>query len=177
LVKPYKQLAWKQGVLSGAMIKCKSETGFIPLEEKKMANLTPRQVMDRLKQEGLFLVKEGRYFFIPGSELKQFALPDEFQDKFADISGDYFEKKGLPPEGFEPKSAVFKGINRVLGNARVVDGIEQAVLLRDADDVGVGQDSKFVSMTSQSDEVIFVYNTDHTKITVDMTKGGRPSDD
>jgi hypothetical protein len=168
-------------VLSGAMIKCKSETGFIPLEEKKMANLTPRQVMDRLKKQGLFLVKDGKYYYIPTSELAAFELPAEFQTKAEKISEVYFEPVNPHPDPADPpidlnqKSAVFKGINHVLGQAFVVDGVKQAVILEDAKLVG----SKFVSQTSESVQVIFTYSDDRerSKIKVDMTKGGRPSDE
>jgi hypothetical protein len=136
----------------------------------KMANLTPQRMMERLKTQGLLLVKEGKYFFIPTDEMAQFELPAEFQNLAKKISKDYFEETGTAPADFDPESAVFRGIDRALSRANMVDGVEQAVMLEKA----VTIEDTLVSKSSRSKQVIFVYgDEDKNKIKVDLSKGGR----
>jgi hypothetical protein len=137
-----------------------------------MANLTPKQFVKRLQGSGVLLVRSKQYYFIPTDDLDGYKLPKEFQSGFAGASDDYFQEVGVAPEP-QAVSLVYNGINRALGSVFVADGVDQAVSLERAADVG----GKFVSKTSGSQQVLFKYSADpeHGKIVVDMVRGGRPS--
>ena len=131
---------------------------------------TPQEFIKSLQQDGVLLVKGGELYFIPVATLNACKMPEPFQNKFDGVSDEYFVKTGGPGPA-EQQSIVYRGMNRALSEAFVADGISQAVWIETDKDV-----RPLVTLTGQSQQPMFRYDPNETKIVVDMSRGGRPSD-
>lgn len=137
---------------------------------------TPEQVIENLKGPGLFIVKGSSRYFIPLSVFSDYALPPEFQSGSVGVSQTYFEfAEGSTPAQRDQLNAgdspVAKGLEDILREFWATDGVRQAVWL----DVAIQPDGKKASKAEGSRKVLFTFNNDGTKIIVDASKGGRPS--
>jgi hypothetical protein len=139
--------------------------------------LTPQEYIKSLQTEGVLLVVKDVFYFIPLDVLSELKMPLEFQKDFPKVSDDYFEKvtpTDLNANLTDPNtpSVVFGGMNRALADAFGLDGVNQAIFLEAAQADAAG---KLTSKTGKSLQVLFRYNANKTKIFVDLSKGGRPS--
>ena len=134
---------------------------------------TPQEFIKSLQGEGVLLVRKDEFYFIPHTVLSGCKMPDPFQKDFDGVSREYFKEEGIPPvPPQDPKSMVFKGILKVLDDAYGLDGVNQAIRLEAAQADAAG---KLTSKAGKSLQVLFRYDANKTKIVVDLSKGGRPS--
>lgn len=131
-----------------------------------------QEFIKSLQSEGVILAKQDKLYFISLEILNKCRFPEAFENGTPGINEDYFSKDGIAPPNLELDSLIFKNLNRVLSQFRVADGVSQAVWLGA---VEINAQNKPVSKSVDSNQVMFVYTGDKTKIVVDMTKGGRPS--
>ena len=127
------------------------------------------QFVAKMKKAHVILVIDGDFYLIPFKSLADFRMPDAFQRNTEKVDKDYFHEA---TGGAEHKEiSIHRGMLRALDGAYGLDGIDQAVRVLDAKDVG----GVTVSKTARSDKVLFKY-TVKNRIEVDLTRGGRPSD-
>ncbi len=96
---------------------------------------------------GLLVSRQGIFYFIPLSMLTSIDFDHGLTD------------------------AAKAELDKLLRDCRSIDGIEQAIWI----DVKQLLNTKHVSRSSGSRQIVFVYSDDEKKILVDMSKGGKPS--
>ena len=133
---------------------------------------TPQEFISSLQSEGVILAKQDKLYFIPLEILNKCKFPEAFQNGTSDVNHDFFSEDGNRPPGLVLDSLIFRNLNRVLAQFRVVDGVSQAIWLGAVQNNAQGKPE---SRAAESGQVLFVYTNDKKKIVVDMTKGGRPS--
>ena len=127
------------------------------------------QFISKMKQAHVILVVDGDFYLIPFKSLADFRMPDAFQRNMEKVDTNYFHQATSGAENKE--TSVHRGMLRALDGVFGLDGIDQAVRVLDAKEVG----GVTVSKTAQSGKVLFKY-TAKNRIEVDLTRGGRPSD-
>jgi hypothetical protein len=127
------------------------------------------QFIAKMKRAHVILVIDGDFYLIPFASLEQFKMPAAFQRNTPGLDANYFHQAAGGAENKE--TSVHRGMLRALDGVFGLDGIDQAVRVLDAKEVG----GITVSKTAQSGKVLFKY-TPKNRIEVDLTRGGRPSD-
>jgi hypothetical protein len=141
-----------------------------------MPKPTPAELLENLRGPGLLLVKESNRYFIPMSVVSDYILPDEFGPDAVGASAVYFDVVGTTAEVDKIKTltgSVAKGLEDILREFWATDGVRQAVWLEGATPLGTNHVNKAVG--SKKALFSFKKNEPGSKVLVDASKGGRPS--
>lgn len=131
------------------------------------ATKTTQQWMDAIKSGGLFVLRDGQYYFISANVFDECRMPPEFQKAQVGVPDNFFEKVKSIPAG-APVFNVHDRINDALGGFSMRDGFDVAAWIEPAL-------VRKQSVSEDSQTVLFDFNKNVDKIVIDMSKGSKPS--